>query len=258
MIILKLRTMKIIGLNQNIVWKDKQANFSLVEDKFKDLEADLFLLPEMFSTGFYMKPEELADRQEESLSWMKSFAKSKNSAIAGSVSVKENDKFYNRIYFVEPDGSYHFYDKKHLFTYSGEDKVYTAGNERVIVEYNGFRILLQVCFDARFPVFSRNKKDFDVVLYVANWPETRVLAWETLTRARAIENQAYVFALNRIGTDGNQLNYVESSHCFFADGTDVSTKKNDLVLAELDLNKLKDFRKSFPFLEDADEFILID
>ena len=250
--------MKIIGLNQNIVWKDKQANFSLVEDKFKDLEADLFLLPEMFSTGFYMKPEELADRQEESLSWMKFFAKSKNSAIAGSVSVKENDKFYNRFYFVEPDGSYHFYDKKHLFTYSGEDKVYTAGNERVIVEYNGFRILLQVCFDARFPVFSRNKKDYDVVLYVANWPETRVLAWETLTRARAIENQAYVFALNRIGTDGNQLNYVESSHCFFADGTDVSTKKNDLVLAELDLNKLKDFRKSFPFLEDADEFILID
>ena len=250
--------MKIIGLNQNIVWKDKQANFSLVEDKFKDLEADLFLLPEMFSTGFYMKPEELADRQEESLSWMKSFAKSKNSAIAGSVSVKENDKFYNRFYFVEPDGSYHFYDKKHLFTYSGEDKVYTAGNERVIVEYNGFRILLQVCFDARFPVFSRNKKDFDVVLYVANWPETRILAWETLTRARAIENQAYVFALNRIGTDGNQLNYVESSHCFFADGTDVSTKKNDLVLAELDLNKLKDFRKSFPFLDDADEFILRD
>ena len=258
MIILKLRTMKIIGLNQNIVWKDKQANFSLVEDKFKDLEADLFLLPEMFSTGFYMKPEELADRQEESLSWMKSFAKSKNSAIAGSVSVKENDKFYNRFYFVKPDVSYHFYNKKHLFTYSGEDKVYTAGNERVIVEYKGIRILLQVCFDARFPVFSRNKRDYDVVLYVANWPETRILAWETLTRARAIENQAYVFALNRIGTDGNQLNYVESSHCFFADGTDVSTKKNDLVLAELDLNKLKDFRKSFPFLDDADEFILVD
>jgi predicted amidohydrolase len=109
--------MKIIGLNQNIVWKDKQANFSLVEDKFKDLEADLFLLPEMFSTGFYMKPEELADRQEESLSWMKSFAKSKNSAIAGSVSVKENDKFYNRFYFVKPDGSFHFYDKNIFFLF---------------------------------------------------------------------------------------------------------------------------------------------
>ena len=246
--------MKIIGLNQNIVWKDKQANFSLVEDKFKDLEADLFLLPEMFSTGFYMKPEEVADRQEESLSWMKFFAKSKNSAIAGSVSVKENDKFYNRFYFVKPDGSYHFYDKKHLFTYSGEDKVYTAGNGRVIVEYKGFRILLQVCFDARFPVFSRNRKDYDVILNVANWPETRVLAWETLNRARAIENQAYVFALNRTGEDGNNLKYQESSHCFFADGTDVSTKNGDLIFAELDLQKLEAFRKEFPFLNDADDF----
>ena len=250
--------MKIIGLSQNIIWKEKYENFLLIEEKFKDLEADLFLLPEMFTTGFYMKTQEVADEEELALTWMKNFAKTKNAAIGGSVSVKDNDKFYNRFYFVKPDGSYHFYNKKHLFTYSGEDKVYTAGNERVIVEYNGFRILLQVCFDARFPVFSRNKKDYDVVLYVANWPETRILAWETLTRARAIENQAYVFALNRIGTDGNQLNYVESSHCFFADGTDVSTKKNDLVLAELDLNKLKDFRKSFPFLEDADEFILID
>ena len=250
--------MKIIGLSQNIIWKEKYENFLLIEEKFKYLEADFFLLQEIFKTGLYMKAQEVADEEEQALSWMKNFAKTKNAAIGGSVSVKDNDKFYNRFYFVKPDGSYHFYDKKHLFTYSGEDKVYTAGNERVIVEYNGFRILLQVCFDARFPVFSRNKRDYDVVLYVANWPETRILAWETLTRARAIENQAYVFALNRIGTDGNQLNYVESSHCFFADGTDVSTKKNDLVLAELDLNKLKDFRKSFPFLDDADEFILLD
>ncbi|GGP03854.1 carbon-nitrogen hydrolase [Cloacibacterium rupense] len=248
--------MKIIGLNQNIIWKDKRANFSLIEEKFKNWEADLFLLPEMFSTGFYMKPDEVADEHQESLSWMISFAKSKNSAIAGSVSVKENDKFYNRFYFVKPDGSFHFYDKKHLFTYSGEDKVYTSGNNRVIVEYLGFRILLQVCFDARFPVFARNKKDYDVILYVANWPETRVLAWETLTRARAIENQAYVFALNRIGTDGNNLKYQESSHCFFADGSEISTKNEDFVFAELNLEKLQNFRKDFPFLEDADDFIL--
>lgn len=248
--------MKIIGLNQNIIWKDKRANFSLIEEKFKNWEADLFLLPEMFSTGFYMKPDEVADEHQESLSWMISFAKSKNSAIAGSVSVKENDKFYNRFYFVKPDGSFHFYDKKHLFTYSGEDKVYTSGNNRVIVECLGFRILLQVCFDARFPVFARNKKDYDVILYVANWPETRVLAWETLTRARAIENQAYVFALNRIGTDGNNLKYQESSHCFFADGSEISTKNEDFVFAELNLEKLQNFRKDFPFLEDADDFIL--
>ncbi len=248
--------MKIIGLNQNIIWKDKRANFSLIEEKFKNWEADLFLLPEMFSTGFYMKPDEVADEQQESLSWMISFAKAKNAAVAGSASVKENGKFYNRFYFVKPDGSFHFYDKKHLFTYSGEDKVYTAGNNRVIVEYLGFRLLLQVCFDARFPVFARNKKDYDVVLYVANWPETRVLAWETLTRARAIENQAYVFALNRIGTDGNNLKYQESSHCFFADGREIATKNGDVVFAVLNLEKLQNFRKDFPFLEDADDFTI--
>ncbi len=246
--------MKIIGLSQNIVWKEKQQNFLLIEEKFKDLEADLFLVPEMFSTGFYMKADEVADENEIALSWMKSFAKLKNSAIGGSVSVKDNGNFYNRFYFVKPDGTYHYYDKKHLFSYAGEDKIYTAGKERVIVEYLGIRFFLQICYDARFPVFARNRKDYDVLLNVANWPESRVLAWETLTRARAIENQAYVFALNRIGEDGNGLKYQESSHCYFPDGEDVSTKKEDLIFAEIDIEKLKKFRKDFPFLDDADDF----
>jgi predicted amidohydrolase len=246
--------MKIIGLSQNIIWKQKQENFLLIEEKFKGLDADLFLVPEMFTTGFYMKPEEVADEKELALNWMKNFAKSKNAATGGSVSVKENGKFYNRFYFVKPDGSYYQYDKKHLFSYTGEDKVYTAGTERVIAEYKGFRFLLQVCFDARFPVFSRNKQDYDVMLNVANWPASRVVAWETLTKARAIENQAYVFALNRTGEDGNGLKYQQSSHCYFADGTDVSTKKDDLVFAELDLETLEKFRNEFPFLNDADDF----
>ena len=250
--------MKIIGLSQNIIWKEKHENFLLIEEKFKDLEADLFLLPEMFTTGFYMKAQEVADEEELALTWMKNFAKTKNAAIGGSVSVKDNDKFYNRFYFVKPDGNYHQYDKRHLFSYTGEDKVYTAGTERVLVEYLGFRFLLQVCFDARFPVFARNRKDYDVILNVANWPETRVLAWETLNRARAIENQAYVFALNRTGKDGNNLKYQESSHCFFADGTDISTKNGDLIFAELDLQKLEAFRKEFPFLNDADDFKIVE
>lgn len=249
--------MKIIGLSQDIIWKEKHQNFLLIEEKFKNLEADIFLLPEMFSTGFCMNAKEVADGENLALNWMKNFAKSKNSAIGGSVSVEENGKFYNRFYFVKPDGTYHQYNKKHLFSYSGEDKIYTAGNERVIVEHLGFRFLLQVCFDARFPVFSRNRKDYDVLLNVANWPETRVLAWETLNQARAIENQAYVFALNRTGEDGNDLKYRECSHCYFADGTDVSTKKEDLIFAELDLDKLEKFREEFPFLNDADDFELV-
>ena len=249
--------MKIIGLSQDIIWKEKHQNFLLIEEKFKNLEADIFLLPEMFSTGFCMNAEEVADGENLALNWMKNFAKSKNSAIGGSVSVEDNGRFFNRFYFVKPDGTYHQYNKKHLFSYSGEDKIYTAGNERVIVEYLGFRFLLQVCFDARFPVFSRNRKDYDVILNVANWPETRVLAWEILNQARAIENQAYVFALNRIGEDGNVLKYRESSHCYFADGTDVSTKKEDLIFAELDLDKLQKFREEFPFLNDADDFKLV-
>ncbi len=248
--------MKIIGLSQNIIWKEKDQNFLLIEEKFKNLEADLFLLPEMFSTGFCMQAEEVADEENLALKWMKGFAKEKNAAIGGSVSVKDQDKFYNRFYFVKLDGSYSQYNKRHLFSYSGEDKVYTAGKERVVVEYKGVRFLLQVCFDARFPVFSRNTNDYDVMLTIANWPESRVLAWETLTKARAIENQAYVFALNRTGEDGNGLKYPESSHCYFPDGSDISTKKEDLIFAELNLDNLRKFRQDFPFLADADDFEL--
>ncbi len=146
---------------------------------------------------------------------MKVLAKNKNAAIGGSVSVKEGNNYYNRFYFVKPCGDYHFYDKRHFFSYSGEDKVYSKGNNRVIVEYEGVRFLLQICYDLRFPVFSRNKGDYDMALYVANWPIQRIDAWNTLLKARAIENQAYVFGVNRVGTDGNGLEYPESTHCFF-------------------------------------------
>lgn len=242
------------GINLDIKWKSKSENFKIIGDAFSSEESDFFVLPEMFSTGFCMDAAEIADRVEESLSWMKSFAKQKDAAVCGSVSVEEKGMFYNRMYFVEPSGNVVFYNKKHLFSYSGEHKIYTAGNERVIVNYKGFRILLQVCFDLRFPVFSRNNNDYDAVLYVANWPESRVVAWESLLKARAIENQAYVFGLNRIGKDGNNLNYIESSHCFFADGAEISNKNNNLVEAEFNLEKLQNYRNQFPFLDDRDEF----
>ena len=245
---------QIAGLNQDIVWKDKPANFALIETAFSEQKADLFLLPEMFSTGFCMEPEAIADREEETLSWMKTFAAEKNGAVAGSASVQVGPLFYNRFYFVKPDGTVEFYDKRHLFSYSGEDKVYSPGKFRKVVEYKGIRFLLQVCYDLRFPVFSRNSADYDVALYVANWPETRVEAWKHLLKARAIENQSFVFGLNRIGTDGNHLKYQESSRCFSADGTEISQHSGNLVQAEIKMEELNTFREKFPFLKDRDTF----
>jgi omega-amidase len=251
-----MKDLQIKGLNLNITWKNKEANFAKIESDLETVFGDLFLLPEMFATGFYMSPLEIADRENETLNWMKSFAKKKNAAVCGSVAVAENHQFYNRLYFVEPSGNYFEYDKRHLFSYSGEDKSYTAGNKKVIVNFLGWRILLQVCYDLRFPVFSRNTGDYDAILYLANWPETRIDAWKTLLKARAIENQAYVFGLNRIGTDGNQLNYPESSYCFFSDGEDISRVEKNIVAANLDLKKLHDFRTKFPFLNDGDGFTI--
>lgn len=248
--------MKITGLNLDIVWKNKDRNFQLIEEHFSDQNADLFLLPEMFSTGFCMDAAEVSDKNEESLEFLKKISREKNAAFCGSAPVEEHGKFYNRMYFVQPDGETVFYDKRHLFSFSGEDKVYTPGNKRMIVNYKGFRILLQVCYDLRFPVFARNNDDYDAILYVANWPEKRVGAWEHLLKARAIENLAFVFGLNRIGTDGNNLFYQESSHCFFADGKEISEKKGNIVSAELDREELKNFRQHFQFLNDRDQFTI--
>ncbi|WP_294249651.1 amidohydrolase [uncultured Chryseobacterium sp.] len=246
--------MKITGLNLDIVWKNKEKNFEIIEFELHDQEADLFLLPEMFSTGFCMDAAEVSDRHQESLEFLKKMARKKNSAFCGSAPVEEEGNFYNRMYFVQPDGRVDFYDKRHLFSFSGEDEVYTRGRERSIVSYKGFRILLQVCYDLRFPVFSRNNDDYDAMLYVANWPEKRVGAWEHLLKARAIENLSYVFGLNRIGTDGNDLVYRESSHCFSPDGTEIARKTGNLVSAELSLSELNDFRNHFSFLNDRDVF----
>ena len=246
--------LKITGLNFDIRWKDKKENFLLIEESFENIEADVFVLPEMFSTGFCMTPEEIADRENETLEWMKSFALHKNSALCGSASVCENGKFYNRFYFVFPDGKYQYYDKRHLFTFSGEHEKYSAGKDKVIVDFKGWRILLQVCYDLRFPVFSRNNEDYDAILYVANWPEKRIDAWNTLLKARAIENQSYVFGLNRIGNDGNNLSYPESSACFFADGSMASKIDDDLISAEFNHEKLNEFREKFQFLNDRDSF----
>ena len=250
-------SLKIAGLNFDITWKDKERNFQNIEQQFRNITADVYVLPEMFSTGFYMNAAEIADRNRESLNWMKTISVKKNSAVCGSASVFDDGRFVNRFYFVKPDGTYEFYDKRHLFTYSGEDQSYSKGEDRVIVGYKGWKILLQVCYDLRFPVFSRNNDDYDAVIYVANWPETRIDAWTTLLKARAIENQSYVFGLNRIGTDGNNLNYPQSSYCFFADGSIISRIEDPIISAEFNSEELTKYREKFQFLGDRDSFKIL-
>lgn len=251
-----MSNLKIAGLNLDIIWKNKSDNFKKIESELSNVNADLFLLPEMFSTGFCMDANEIADRKSESLDWMIRFAKTRNSAVAGSISVEENGNFYNRFYVVYPDGNYDYYDKKHLFSYSGEDKIYTSGHTRKIINYKGFRILLQVCFDLRFPVFARNNNDYDAILYIANWPKARVDAWRTLLKARSIENQCFVFGLNRIGIDGNNLEYEESSLVYFPDGTEISERNKSLIVTNWNLEELRNFQKKFPFLDERDYFEL--
>ena len=195
--------MKVTILQRDITWANPAANRERCDEAInRNAGADIYVLPEMFSTGFCTHPDGIAEPADsDTLQWMKDKAKETNAAIAGSVAVTENSKFYNRFYFVYPDGKVQHYDKHHLFTYGGEHLRFTAGTERVVVEFRGVRILLEICYDLRFPVWARNHGDYDMILYVASWPTPRVEAWSALLKARAIENQCYVAGVNRVGTD---------------------------------------------------------
>lgn len=250
-------TIKVLGLQHDIVWKNISANLSSIESILGNKYTDIFILPEMFATGFCMDVKEIADSNHHILKWMVDFAKKKNSAVAGSVAAKEGNQYFNRFYFVEKNGTVHQYDKRHLFSYAGEDRHYSPGTQKVVFDYLGWKICLQVCYDLRFPVFFRNTEHYDLLLNVASWPASRMGAWNTLLQARAIENQAYVFGLNRLGEDGNQLGYTGESHCFFPDGADVSHTTGSLVEAVLYKEKLDTFRRDFPFLNDQDLFKII-
>lgn len=209
----------------------------------------------MFSTGFCTNPEGIAEPAEGfTLQWMKKKASEINAAIAGSIAVKENNRYYNRLYFVKPNGNVTFYNKKHLFSYGGEDKNFTAGDKRVIVEYNGVRILLEICYDLRFPVWARNKGDYDMIIYVANWPVARIHAWSSLLVARAIENQCYVAGVNRVGNDP-ECEYSGSSAIISPYGKCVvscTANCECTASAIINMDDLKAFRSKFPVLDDAD------
>ena len=252
--------MKITILQRDIVWANPQENVQRA-DAAIDAQpgADLYVLPEMFSTGFCTEPKDIAESDNsETLQWMQQKAKAIDAAIAGSVAICKDGKYYNRFYFVKPDGSVEHYDKKHLFTYGGEHKRFTAGERRVVVEFRGVRFLMEVCYDLRFPVWARNRGDYDAILYVASWPTSRVEAWSTLLRARAIENQCYVVGVNRVGDDP-ACNYCGGSAIIDAYGRTMAECERNReceVSAEIDMEKLQAFREKFPVLNDADVELL--
>ena len=248
--------MKLTILQSDIVWADPAENVRRAEEAInRNPGADLYVLPEMFSTGFCTQPEGIAEPVEnQTVSWMKAKASQTGAAIAGSIAIHEDGKYYNRFHFVTPDGNITTYDKKHLFTFGGEHKRFTAGSERVIVTYKGFRILLEICYDLRFPVWSRNKGDYDMIIYVASWPTPRVEAWKALLTARAIENQCYVVGVNRVGEDpGN--NYCGGSRVIDPYGqimAECEDGKEMEATANVDMAVLEAFRAKFPVLDDAD------
>ncbi len=243
----------------NLAWCDAAENLRHAEELIKSQPgADVYVLPEMFTTGFCMEPSRIAEPMEgPTLAWMRRVASETDAAIVGSVAtIAPEGGYKNRMYFVEPDGQVFHYDKRHLFSYSGEDKHYEAGRERVIIEWRGVRFLLQVCYDLRFPVFARNCDDYDVALYVANWPDKRRMAWDILLRARAIENQAVVIGVNRVGIDP-MCNYDGGTAAidffgFVAVRCDDNTEQ--VITYEVKMDEMRQYREKFPSLNDSDDF----
>lgn len=251
--------LKIAVVQTELHWKNIEQNLHHFSEKIEEIkgDVDIIVVPEMFTTGFCMTPFDVAESMEGStVSWMRSVALKRNCAIAGSVIVFENENYYNRFLFVQPNGSVVFYNKKHLFTLAGEEKIYTAGNEKIILEYKGWKIRPLVCYDLRFPVWSRNDNDYDLLLYVANWPKPRVNAWDALLKARAIENMCCVVGVNRVGFDGLNYEYVGHSAVYNCLGEAVLKPLNgdQVVLVELDKEHLDKTRNRFNFLNDRDAF----
>jgi len=279
--------MKVTLLQTDIIWQNPAANQKRLDGIISGLEpSDLIVLPEMFSTGFVVEPEGAAEPLSDaknldgsscsshlscgshlscsSLEWMKRKSVETGAAIAGSIAVTDKaGHYYNRFYFVKPDGEVTSYDKRHLFTFGGEDKHFTSGRERVIVEWKGVRFLLLICYDLRFPVWARNRKDYDAIIIVASWPECRRKAWDTLLQARAIENQCYVLSVDRQGDDPK--NHYSGGTFFISPLGEILAEAGEgdgtpcrSVSFEFNTEKLEnEYRKAFPVLDDADDFTIL-
>ena len=268
-----------ITLIQSILhWQDKPANLAMFEQKINSIKekTEIVVLPEMFSTGFSMQPDLLAETMEgNTLQWMQRMAAEKKIVLTGSMIAVENDNYYNRLIWMLPNGQRGVYDKRHLFAFAGEDEQYTPGSKRLIASVKGWKINLLVCYDLRFPVWARQAApsqphpvgkekegwgpEYDILIYVANWPQRRNHAWKTLLQARAIENQSYVVGVNRVGDDGNGIHYSGDSMVVDPLGEVLysTADKEDIFTITLQKEKLKEIRTKFPFWKDADAFSIL-
>lgn len=253
--------MKVSLVQTTLSWEDPAANLEQIGAQLKQLppSTDLVVLPEMFTTGFTMNPAPVAEQTEgPTLDWLRTQAAQFNAAFTGSYVVQANGSFYNRLAWVFPDGTYKTYDKRHLFTLAGEDQFYTAGTERLVVEWKGWKICPLICYDLRFPVWSRNDVDYDLLIYVANWPERRRHHWRSLLMARAIENQVYTIGLNRVGVDGKDIRYTGDS-CLIDYAGEIRASlamETATVTVELDQTRQAAYRERYAFLADQDSFTI--
>ena len=249
-------------IQSDLVWenpKQNLINFSEKIDKINQ-DVDLIILPEMFTTGFTMNPGPVAETMEgKTIKWMQKIASDKQSAITGSIIIKDNNLYYNRLLFAHPSGKIEYYDKRHTFTFAGEDKIFASGDKKLIVNYKGWKLCPLVCYDLRFPVWARNVENYDVLFYSANWPKPRVNAWNALLKARAIENMCYCIGVNRIGVDFLNNEYSGHSVVFDVLGKKISSIKpsiDQIEVVELNKNHINSNREKFQFLNDRDTFSL--
>lgn len=254
-----MNNLRIALIQSDIHWHEIGANLAMFEEKIWQIknEVDVILLPEMFQTGFTMEHQGLAEPMNfTTFKWMKQMAAQKNAAVCGSYIVKEDGKVFNRLLWMQPDGQYHTYDKRHLFRMANEHEHFDMGSEKLIVEWRGWKICPMVCYDLRFPVWSRNVNlAYDLLLYVANWPAVRVNAWDTLLEARAIENVSYSVGLNRVGSDGVGIEYNGHSAAYSPKGEQLAfSEKEEILYVDLSADMLLAFREKFPAQLDADKF----
>jgi predicted amidohydrolase len=258
-----MSSLTITIIQSDLHWENKAANLAMFSEKINGIKekAEIIILPEMFSTGFNMRSKELAETMDgETIAWMKKMAAEKKAIITGSIIAEETGKYFNRLIWMLPNGEFGHYDKRHLFAFAEEDKFYSPGDKRLVASVKGWKINLLICYDLRFPVWARQagEAEYDLLIYVANWPERRIHAWKTLLQARAIENQCYVAGVNRVGDDGNNIHYSGDSMIIDPLGEVLyqRSQREHIFTFTLQKERLEEVRNKFPFLKDADNFFI--